>query len=309
MFFALSGFLITYLLLLEKEQGGVDVRNFYVRRLLRIWPLYYAYLAASLLVIWFTEPGELPGSLVYYVILAANVPMILDTALPHLIHYWSLGVEEQFYLFWPWVVRSAKRVLAAITVFAVAFLLLKIFARVVEVSEGLAWPYLALYITRFECMAIGAVGAVLFRRNHQRFMSIAQSMGAQVVAWGVVAATALNSFHIASVVDHDIVAVVTVVIIVNVAANPRSLVNLERRVPDAIGRISYGIYVIHPLLIFLIGKGMGPYVSEWGTLAKLCFVYAGLPAVTVLVAFASYELFERRFLNFKTRFSTIKSHD
>src|SRR5205823_8171304 len=79
MFFCLSGFLITYLLVLEKGKSSVNVKNFYLRRILRIWPLYFSYLFICLIVIWFNQPQKLPGSLAFYFLLAANIPFILQT--------------------------------------------------------------------------------------------------------------------------------------------------------------------------------------------------------------------------------------
>ncbi len=105
MFFALSGFLITYLLLLEKQKQSIDVRNFYIRRVLRIHPLYYTYLAITLVVILAFGMKYSTTALLFYIFLAANIPFITNTTLPFLAGYWSLAVEEQFYLFYPWIVK------------------------------------------------------------------------------------------------------------------------------------------------------------------------------------------------------------
>ena len=76
-FFSLSGFLITYLLLLEKNDcGDISVKDFYIRRILRIWPLYFLYLSICVFVIWATKTQPLPGSLPFYLFLTANIPYI-----------------------------------------------------------------------------------------------------------------------------------------------------------------------------------------------------------------------------------------
>ena len=105
MFFALSGFLITYLLLEEKKTGNISVKNFYIRRVLRIWPLYYAYMILSLLTLIKFTDQPINSAILFYIFLAANVPFIIGTAIDFISHYWSLGVEEQFYSFWPWLIR------------------------------------------------------------------------------------------------------------------------------------------------------------------------------------------------------------
>lgn len=97
-FFALSGFLITYLLLEEKKQHNINIKNFYIRRILRIWPLYYLYFFLSLFTLYiFKLPFE-KETILFYIFLSANIPFILNISIGFLGHYWSLGVEEQFYL-------------------------------------------------------------------------------------------------------------------------------------------------------------------------------------------------------------------
>lgn len=107
-FFVLSVFLITYLLLAEKKVQEIDIKKFYLRRLLRIWPLYYLYFIIALLVLYYLGQELKLNTLLLYIFFAANVPYIVDTKLLFLDHYWSLGVEEQFYLFWPWLVKKNK---------------------------------------------------------------------------------------------------------------------------------------------------------------------------------------------------------
>ncbi|MEJ0054763.1 MAG: acyltransferase family protein [Bacteroidota bacterium] len=110
-FFSLSGFLITYLLLEENKESGIDIKNFYTRRILRIWPLYYLYLVLCLITsLLFGMPFP-SASIVFYVLLMANIPFVFGYALPFLSHFWSLGVEEQFYSFWPWIVKKSSSIL------------------------------------------------------------------------------------------------------------------------------------------------------------------------------------------------------
>ena len=110
MFFTLSGFLITYLLHTEKKKtNNISIKKFYWRRLLRIWPLYYMYIIICIAVLSFNGQSTFIGSLYYYIFQMANVPFILGTGgVGLLIHYWSLGVEEQFYIFWPWLVKNSN---------------------------------------------------------------------------------------------------------------------------------------------------------------------------------------------------------
>lgn len=104
-FFALSGFLITYLLLVEKEKKNIAIKKFYIRRILRIFPLYYLYLVLVVLLLCIYTVSYNKLLLMAYLLPFANIPFILSTGVPLLGHYWSLAVEEQFYLFWPWILR------------------------------------------------------------------------------------------------------------------------------------------------------------------------------------------------------------
>jgi len=308
-FFSLSGFLITYLLLLEKDdRGDVNVKDFYIRRILRIWPLYFLYLSICVLVISATKTQPLPGSLPYYLLLTANIPFIWNRtpALRLVAHYWSLGVEEQFYMCWPWVARKEK-LDRLIGVFLVLFFGLKIATRAYWAYSGHNTPYRALDVTRFDCMAIGGIGAVWFHRRSPAFWKICTSLVAQVVAWGGLVALAFNHFHIHAIIDDEIVSVLTVVLIVNVSSNPRTIVNLEWRLSNYLGKISYGIYVIHPLVIFGMQRWCGVWICQLAPTLRYVLAYGGVMALTIALAGSSYEFYEKRFLNLKERFSTVKS--
>ncbi|MBL0267333.1 MAG: acyltransferase [Chitinophagaceae bacterium] len=108
-FFTLSG---SDNILKSKEKfKDISIRKFYVRRILRIWPLYFFYLIVSLVLLYFLSGYEITGNVLFYFFLLANVPYILGFQFPVIGHFWSLGVEEQFYLFWPWVVLKVKNTL------------------------------------------------------------------------------------------------------------------------------------------------------------------------------------------------------
>lgn len=141
LFFVLSGFLITYLLLEEEERSGrIAVGKFYMRRALRIWPLYYVVVLSALFVLpyctWFQRPDigievihqNLPLKSALYITFFANVVLANVGLVPYASHTWSIGTEEQFYLIWPllmkWVHRTVPLMLAVIAIYlAVGYLL------------------------------------------------------------------------------------------------------------------------------------------------------------------------------------------
>ncbi|HTD92815.1 MAG TPA: acyltransferase, partial [Chitinophagaceae bacterium] len=302
-FFALSGFLITYLLQEEKDKGDINVRKFYLRRILRIWPLYYLYLLISLGFIFIFGLGFNIQSFFYYLFYAANVPFILSATLPFLAHYWSLGVEEQFYLFWPWVNKITSRRIGL-----VIFILIVIFMGI-KLSVHFLFPNplieKALEITRFHCMMIGGLGAVLYKQRNALFLKIVDNKIAQAVCWAMITLVAVGRFHFVTVIDTEIISSVAVCIIIGQIGVKNRLINLEVKALDFLGKISYGIYVIHPLLIFLFAKAVVNIQLPAGP--KLIFVYLSIITITIFIAHLSYKYFEKYFLNIKKKFVVVQS--
>lgn len=112
LFFTLSAFLITSLLLAEHERRGrIDLGQFYVRRILRIWPLYFSVAAAAFAAVWILDEARLKPLLWPYLLMVPNWgwAVIGSPALKYplsaIFVFWSLGIEEQFYLFWPAFLR------------------------------------------------------------------------------------------------------------------------------------------------------------------------------------------------------------
>lgn len=302
-FFVLSGFLITYLLQAEKLVQPIDIKKFYLRRILRIWPLYYLYLAIVIIVLLVTGFKIQNNLLMLYVFYSSNVPLILGVGLPLLGHYWSLGVEEQFYLFWPWFNQKVNKfieptIIACIAVIMTAKILLH-FLYPGSIIET------AIHISRFHCMMMGALGALLYKRNHRLFLKIADNKISQAICWMVIVLLAVNRFHLASIIDNEIVAVVGLVLIIGQINTKNRIVNLEKNVFDYLGKISYGIYVIHPLIIFFLSKLLADTTMH--TTLKYGIVYSTVLAATIITAHFSYYYFERYFMNLKKKFVVIES--
>ena len=308
-FFALSGFLITYLLLIEKERfSGINIKQFYIRRILRIWPLYYLYIALALLVVWLIPFDDIRYDyLPFTIFFSANVPMILAIPMGVLGHFWSLGVEEQFYAFWPWVADRVSRLARWILFFISIVFLLKLAAWIWWKQTGDLIPYSVIQVTRFHCMAIGALGAIYFYEKRADVLRFFYHPVTQVACWISVALLAFSLFPMPSLIKHEVVAVIAVGLILNVAGNSRTFIRLTGRVPDYLGKISFGLYVYHPLVIYLLGHLAGDIVSNWPEAARIVFVYLAVPVLTILVAGLSYEFFEKRFLKLKHSYSRVVS--
>lgn len=309
-FFAISGFLITYLLLLEvKKTATVNIRSFYVRRILRIWPLYYFYLLLVVITILIFLPGQMNGKMLpFYVILCANIPFILNMTLPMLDHYWSLGVEEQFYLFWPWVVRKVKKLASFLMVFITGFFALKLLAWVYLKKTGVIWPYTLVEVCRFHCMAIGGLGAYWLFRKNSFFMRIVYNRFFEAGAWVMLFSMAFIDLPLPSLISNECVAIMSVFLIVNVSAERRKVVSLDFPIFDFLGKISYGIYVYHKLVIFFVAKAIASSLSaDAESTAKYALFMTSVSGLTILVSWLSYTYFEKRFLVLKEQFMVVPS--
>ncbi len=301
-FFVLSGFLITYLLQLEKEYQTIDIKKFYVRRILRIWPLYYFYLSISVIVILIFGLDLSYKSLFLYVFYAANFHFLVGTTLPILVHYWSLCVEEQFYLFWPWINKKTNSLI--IPIMCLIFILFG-----VKIWLHLFFPNSVMETiinaTRFHCMMIGALGAVLYKKENKLFLKIADNKTIQFTCWIIVFMVAINKYHIASFVDNEIISVVALFLIIGQIRVKNRVLNLETPILNFLGKISYGVYVVHPLLIFLFSKILNHLTIY--TPIKYIAVYLIITSSTIIMSYLSYTYFESYFLRFKKKFVVVES--
>lgn len=304
LFFVLSGFLITYLLILEKNKGEIDIRKFYMRRILRIWPAYYSYLILAVITaIVFAEDIDL-GALSYYIFFGANIPFIFNFALPFLDHYWSIAVEEQFYLFWPWVIKKIKKNIFKIII---GYIIIHFIIRVI-VWYLFPFTPLAIFtmVNRFDCMVFGALGAFLYERKNKLFLLVFDNKITQFVSLLILFALALNFSFVNAVIDTSIVSIVALALIIGQINVKNRILNLENALCNFLGKISYGIYVYHPLLIFLISLLFKEIFLE-NDILKLVLVYLSILSATILLSYISYNYFEKRFIRYKDKFAIIKS--
>lgn len=305
LFFVISGFLITYLLLHEQEQSQtVSIPKFYMRRILRIWPIYYLYL---LIAVFSTSTWHDPN-IWYYCFFTANIPFILTVGIWPIVHYWSLGVEEQFYLFWPWLVKLTKgrhsRLLVIAASVCVAWLACK-WGLYLAYGTNTAYRFFA--VTRFDCMMIGAIGAILYFMKSKLFTKFLMNRALGVVCFLQLLFSLPWANVIPAPIRPQLIAILSLVCIASQLENP--IINLENRVCDFVGKISYGIYVIHPLLIFGLSalyRNAGIQLPE---AAATILIYVIITAATVFVAWLSYKFFESPFLRLKNRFAIVQSQN
>lgn len=305
LFFALSAYLITALLLREKEsQGTLDLKAFYLRRILRIWPLYFAFLAFALFLskIGLQSQHLAAPYVAGYLLLTGNwVYAIYGVPSSVAIPLWSVSIEEQFYLLWPMAVRKASR--QAMMWIAFSLLVVSSCVRVLLVHAGT--PASAIeYNTfvRLDPIALGILLALFLGYRLPRLSTLARfalfSMGA--ATWVVVARYAvLNSREIgaaSAIFGHPAIAISSLAMLVAILGS-NSLLNNPALV--YLGKISYGLYVIHEFGLLAAEKAMGGHMDVKSTAVGLL--------LTIALAAASYRWIETPFLSLKKRFTYVSS--
>lgn len=300
-FFVISGFLITFLLMNEiGKTNDVSIPKFYMRRILRIWPLYYTYLALALLATWLLH-DEINNAAWFYTFFSGNISHAIGLGIIPLFHFWSLGVEEQYYLWYPWMVKySKKRVLSFVTILFVCWFAAKLAA---YIFLGKGFTYRILGVTQFDCMMLGAMGAIMYYRQTEWFCKLCSNRFVAIIAWGLFFTSGLYADYIPSPVRNEYIAFISLLVIM---AGLLHKPILENRVMNYLGQISYGIYVIHPLLLYVLTRLIRP--SDYMSNNVACiFIFIAMTVLTIVIAGLSYKYFEMPFLRLKSKFSVVQS--
>lgn len=305
MFFVLSGFLITYLLTLEKEKTQtINIRKFYVRRILRIWPLYFFYLILAVISAYLID-SIVPdwGNLTLYFLLLANIPFIFNHALVNCDHLWTVAVEEQFYLFWPFFFRKKNiNIKKWIIIFILLFMAVR-FALLMY--DQYSWVTFLSITNRFDCMMFGGLIAILYIERN-KIINLITSFPIQLGCWLVLGFHFLNYELLYSVISMEVVMAATAFIIVGQISGKNRIINLENKVCNFLGTYSYGIYIFHPFIIYLLAK-TGILNSIDNEVIRAIFAFLIVPTISIFAAYISYEYFEKRFIMLKDKFSVVKS--
>lgn len=318
LFFVLSGFLISYLLFAEeKKTGTIFIKDFYIRRMLRIWPLYYTIVILSFFILphieLFSLPAEYWGKieqnfgmyLTLFLLFLPNLALSKGGVLPYGSQSWSVGVEEQFYLIWPLLMKFFKNklvvIFGTIIVYFVVDLLIK------SLSKSIP-DYVKNFVLFFQIysMAIGGFFAYLAFYGKEKW----QKWVLNYYVFG----GALFIFMILiylSKTRQVYYSIPFAIIIYNLACNPSLKTLLESKILNYLGKISYGIYMYHciaivfsiRLLDYLVPRIQYNTLQYKATLVILVLVF------TIFLSDISYRFMEKRFIKLKTKYSKIVSGD
>lgn len=265
LFFVLSGFLITFLLAKEQENHRViSLKKFYIRRILRIWPLYYLILFLSYFMI---DSNVTTRTLLLCLFIFPNVPLALKSKWTGSPQVWSIGVEEQFYIIWPLLFSLVpeKRKLQSLIIFCIGITVFPYVFNYINVhtfhNEKLhSFVEKYFYFSKFNCMALGGIFGYSVAKKmewikayyNNRKLVIAV-MVFTFVMW------CLNvSFYRFS---DEVYSLFFVLLITGVSMNP--YFNIDTKIMRFFGKISYGLYMYHWIVTILLVKPLLQFKNHY----------------------------------------------
>jgi peptidoglycan/LPS O-acetylase OafA/YrhL len=308
-FLALSAFLLTSLLRAEHERrGSLSIRHFYLRRALRIWPLYYAFIGVMFAITWSQSPSlssagleRAPGLIFFFDNITTGLHgfnPILGT--PHL---WTISLEEQFYLFLPLFLayclhrqRSPVRPLIILWVLLVAARAYFLYAK---------WPSLLLWTSLLgaDALVLGTLLSFLDRglptSTPWRLTTLILAIAGVAIAWWF--PVTVGGWHHLPL--YAMIGLGTT-LLCRAALHDPALSFLGSRPLRYLGKISFGLYVFHwEGIHWGIKACIGMGTRNWFVLLLI----SGL--LTLAAAILSYELFEKRFLALKKLYEAVPSRE
>jgi peptidoglycan/LPS O-acetylase OafA/YrhL len=312
LFFVLSGFLITGILLDTADREN-KARNFYARRALRIFPLFYGVLFGFLLLTPVLHLQWRAGHLLYFFYLSNMIP-IFAPGLPTpgtsvgLMHLWSLAVEEQFYLLWPfvvWLVKDRTILLRICLAIMASALVLRIVLLISGVDPNIVY---SLLFTRADSLICGSALAILVRDRARESLPVRWILpvsGALVLCLFLITGSGSHETVLISTLGFTAIAIFCACLVYRAQQGRGWIAALgNQRWLRFFGRYSYGLYIYHGLLVVFLFPLVYPvqrlvHSVFWGSIVYL-LLSLGL---TLGISIMSYHFFEAPILRLKKRFS------
>jgi len=334
LFFILSGFLISYLLLMEKDSTSkVSYRNFYIRRILRIWPLYLGY--GLILTFFSPHISEMLGlgnntdlrlmmlNLLFLFLFSVNIQIAFLGDNKGVFEIsWSVCVEEQFYLMWPVLINNFRRRLPGLLV---AMFIISILSRLLFCvylpAHSANWPYErgwdANYLLIFDKLDLfggGLIIAMIWYNRAKYEATLRKWFHPALQAIVLVLAILYTLSFIRPTgslllvfTDHYICIFLYGYTLL-AAVMDNSILHLETPLLRTLGRVSFGIYLFHTAVCQLVLVAFRKVIRhpESHFIYDLLYPLACLVA-TCVIAYLSYEFYEKRFLRLKNKFAVVKT--
>lgn len=294
LFFVLSGFLITGILLdvrarvNDSDARWFGLRRFYIRRFLRIFPLYYAALAVGLLMNW----PPLRETWMWHSTYMVNFYMYLkQTYVGHIGHFWSLSVEEQFYLCWPFLVLFVpRRLVPTMILLSIAVApLFRTFAPMVRPDDNFV-----RFLTP-SCLDSLGVGALLAYAAREEVLGGAARVARILLVVGIAGAAVTCGLNIADSLQSTFAAFIFGWVVYVAAKGIKGPVGAFLSCGPIVylGKISYGLYVIHDLALYMAPPVVTFLHLPADTMDRGLFRLPLLIVLTIVPAMLSWHLYEK----------------
>lgn len=313
-FFVLSGFLITYLLLVEKTKySNINIWNFWVRRILRIWPLFYFCVFFGFIVFpelksAFNQTPNENASYISYIFFINNFD-ILNNGLPDssiLGVLWSVAVEEQFYFIWPLIIYFLP-----IRFFWIPFLIIIFQTFIFRFFHMNSLEQLEYHsLSCIGDMAVGGLGAwLIFHSNRLKKTIINFKQKTILLIYLFLIIFYFFRKNISSfsdfllVIERSLIAIIFLFVILEQNFSKNSLFKFSKqKVFSKLGKITYGLYCLHFIGI-LISLQITSYLGLNNKLWQVVFLETALAFfISVLISYMSYKFYEAPFLKLKEKF-------
>lgn len=294
-FFVISGFLITTLLLKEYvTNGSINLRNFYIRRALRIFPVAYMFLLTLLVLNSYLHLAISNKSFVTAALYLKNIPF-KNGGEWYTGHFWSLSVEEQFYLFFPFLLsRNVNKYAILVIFFIITIPIAEAvgyhnFYQTNKIVHTITYIFINVFGKGTISILIGSLASILVFKQIITTVHLRTNYWAGTVLF--ISVMVLNSYLYNTYLSPFIfAAVISFVILNNLQQQTFLLKVLQNKVLKKIGILSYSIYIWQQLFTF--------YQPWRGLFAYADSVILNLAALA-LVSMASYYLYELKFLKLK----------
>lgn len=298
-FFVISGYLITAILLEQKVFIGnklLIIRNFLIKRILRLFPIYYLFISILLVLMYaFGMYVWDRGNEIYYYTYTQNILFFKEGMKGiQANHLWSLAVEEQFYLFWPWLVLniSNKNLIRSLVVIIPITLLFKSFASIAN--------FRMLTVAHFDTLGGGALIALLVKEKSEGFLLLINKIKGFLILATILLFTLSSFYKVDTFFIPFSVFALSMGLVIGCYYNFTGILGyvLNNIKLQYLGKISYGLYLYHkPIPFFIkiiISKSQIPINN------LILFVASFL--LSIMIAHASYHLIEKPILKFKDKF-------
>jgi len=301
-FFVISGFLITFLLVKEHEVSGkIHIKNFYIRRILRIWPLYYLVMISGIFVLpCLFNSFTFEGSVFKNLFFLNNFDISATEHNPNIGIAWSVAIEEQFYIFWPLIFTIFFKK-GMLNYFCLAML---IFSTIYLYTSHDANAYFHTF-GNINFLMIGCLGATIYARYTKQISSsiLMKNAAFYVVITLTIAIVLISGICKISFINlllpfNYLWIIIYLVVTSNNNARPPTIISKW-------GKYTYGMYLYHPLIILFVKMTFDLlHIDNLSNFTNTVLALISL-AITIVISRFSYIYFERTFLKLKTRFSTV----